>query len=171
MLTGLPDERVFSTHKSDCETLWSEPFTGFLLQSLGALSPKVAGAVLLSSPSLQGPSFFLSLSISSLSCLAAAASFFKFSPFGYATQHVGSSFPTPCTEELNPHPLYWKHRVLTTGPLGKSPGSCPFLGISLARAPAWNPLSTDLYATGFFPSFVLRGQMPQKGFSWASYVN
>ena len=36
---------------------------------------------------------------------------------GHALQHVGSSFPT---RGLNPHPLHWKHEVLTTGLLGKS---------------------------------------------------
>ena len=35
-----------------------------------------------------------------------------------ATWHVGPSFPG---QGLNPCPLQWKHRVLTTGPQGNSP--------------------------------------------------
>ena len=78
----------------------------------GPCPPRLQGQFSCPPPSLQGPSFFLSLSISSLSCLAAEASFFKFLPFGYATQHVGSSFPTPCTEELNPYPPVLKAQSL-----------------------------------------------------------
>ena len=37
--------------------------------------------------------------------------------FGHAERHVGSSFPN---RGSNPHPLHWKHRVLTIGPPGKS---------------------------------------------------
>ena len=37
--------------------------------------------------------------------------------FGYATQHVGYYF---LDQGLNPCFLHWKHRVLTSGPPGKS---------------------------------------------------
>ena len=37
--------------------------------------------------------------------------------FGRAARHVGSQFPD---QGLNPRPLQWKRRVLTTGPPGKS---------------------------------------------------
>ena len=36
----------------------------------------------------------------------------------HCTAHVGSQFPN---QGSNPHPLQWKHRVLTAGPPGKSP--------------------------------------------------
>lgn len=39
--------------------------------------------------------------------------FFFFNLFRHATQHVVSQVP-------NPHPLKWKHRILTTRPPGKS---------------------------------------------------
>ena len=38
--------------------------------------------------------------------------------FCHAMQHLGSFFPD---QGLNPCPLHWKHRVITTGPPGKSP--------------------------------------------------
>ena len=41
---------------------------------------------------------------------------------GGAVWHVGSYFPD---QGLNPHPLHWKRRVLTTGPPGKSPVLVP----------------------------------------------
>jgi len=43
--------------------------------------------------------------------------FIHFFFFGCAMQHVGSLFPH---QESNPCPLYWKHRILTTGLPGKS---------------------------------------------------
>ena len=33
-------------------------------------------------------------------------------PFGQTTRHVGSEFPN---QGLNPCPLHWKRRILTTG--------------------------------------------------------
>ena len=39
--------------------------------------------------------------------------------FGQAAWHAGSQFPY---QGSNPRPLQWKHRVLTTGPPGKSQG-------------------------------------------------
>ena len=41
----------------------------------------------------------------------------NFSTFGCALWHVGPYFPN---QGLNLHPVHWKHRVLTTGPPGKS---------------------------------------------------
>ena len=42
---------------------------------------------------------------------------FFFFLFFFAMQHVGSLFPN---QGLNPRPLYWKLRVLTTGLPGRS---------------------------------------------------
>ena len=44
--------------------------------------------------------------------------FFFFLIFGSATWHVGFKFPS---QGSNPHPLPWKHKVLTTGLPGKIP--------------------------------------------------
>ena len=52
-------------------------------------------------------------SLDSYACLNANGSIFFF----FATQHMGSSFPN---QGMNPRPLYWKLRVLTTGLPGKS---------------------------------------------------
>ena len=40
--------------------------------------------------------------------------------FGYTVSLAGSLFPY---KGSNPHPLQWKHKVLTTGPPGKSQNS------------------------------------------------
>ena len=48
------------------------------------------------------------------------ALFFLFFVF-WLRQHVGSQLPS---QGSNLHPLHWKHRILTTGPRGKSPFAC-----------------------------------------------
>ena len=45
--------------------------------------------------------------------------FYLFIYFGHTTRHVGSQFTD---QGSNQRPLHWKCEVLTTGPLGKSPG-------------------------------------------------
>ena len=63
-------------------------------------------------------------------CVLFKKNFFFFF-FGLTVQHVGSKFPN---QEWNPHPLQWKHKVLTTQPPGKSLlcvflNTCPMLAI------------------------------------------
>ena len=50
-------------------------------------------------------------------CCCCCFIFFCF-VFGHAAQQMRSWFPD---QGSNPHPLHWKHGVLTTGPPGKSP--------------------------------------------------
>ena len=43
--------------------------------------------------------------------------FFVWLSFAFSPEHAGSQFPD---HRWNPRPVQWKHRVLTTGPPGKS---------------------------------------------------
>ena len=58
------------------------------------------------------------LSLDSQKSFLLSEPFLSLSLFGHTMQHAGSQFPD---QGLKSCPLQWKHRVLITGPLGKSP--------------------------------------------------
>ena len=107
--------------------------------------------------------FFLSRSLlASLFFIWPKAQVFFFFFFCLALQHVGSQFPN---QGLNPCPLHWKLRVLTSGLPGKSPRS--FILIIHYQVPLSCPLF--LYPCYAKPQPRLTQAFPSAPVSQADY--
>ena len=95
--------------ENPAEVADSSPFPGASLNARGSCHGGADGICFL---------YFLEEFIYFLMWATFKKSLLDLLPCCFSFRHVGSWFPS---QGWKPHPVHWKSRVLTTGPLGKSP--------------------------------------------------